>query len=54
VPGLEGGDDRDDRGGLGPVALETADLEGEPATVDQQPDDNLRVDPALLRIADLA
>ena len=41
-------------GGLGLVALEAADLEREPAPVDQQPDDDLRVDAAFLGVADLA
>ncbi len=47
-------DDRDDRCGLGLVALEAADLEGEPVPVDQQPDHDLRVDAAFLGVADLA
>ena len=54
VPGLERLDDRQDRGGLGLVALEAADLQREPAPVDQQPDHDLRVDPAFLGVADLA
>jgi len=41
-------DDRDDRGGLGLVPLIAADLKGEPVPVDQQTDDDLRVDPAFL------
>jgi hypothetical protein len=51
---LEGLDDRDDRGGLGPVALEAADLQGEAVAVDQQAHDDLRVDAAFLGVADLA
>ena len=51
---LERLDDRQDRGGLGLVALEAADLQGEPVPVDQQPDHDLRVDPAFLGVADLA
>jgi hypothetical protein len=54
VPGLESLDDRQDRQGLGLVALEAADLQREPVPVDQQPDDDLGVDPAFLGIADLA
>jgi hypothetical protein len=42
------GDDRDDGGGLGGVAFETADFQWEARPVDQQSDDNLRVDAALL------
>jgi hypothetical protein len=47
---LERLDDRDQGGGLGLVALEAADLEREPVPVDEQPDDDLRVDPAFLGI----
>jgi hypothetical protein len=36
------------------VALEAADLQREPAAVDQQPHHDLRVDPAFLGVADLA
>ena len=54
VPRLELLDDRDDRRGLGLVALEAADLEREAAPVDQQPDHDLRVDAAFLGVADLA
>jgi hypothetical protein len=36
------------------VPLEAADLQGEPVPVDQQPHHDLRVDPPLLRVADLA
>ena len=44
VGGLEGLHDGDDRGGLGLVSLPAADLERETGPVDQQPDDDLRVD----------
>ncbi len=54
VPVLEGPDDRQQREGLGLVALEAADLEGEPAPVDQQPDHDLGVHAAFLGVADLA
>jgi hypothetical protein len=54
VAGLERGDDRQDRGGLGLVALEAADLQREAAPVDQEPDHDLRVDAAFLGVADLA
>ena len=54
VGGLEGLHDGDDRGGLGPVALPAADLERETMTIDQQPDDDLRVNPPLLGVTDLA
>ena len=50
----EAGDDRDDGRRLGGVALETADLQGESGPIDQQPDNNLRVDPPFLGIPDLA
>jgi len=46
--------DTDNRGGLSLVALPAADLEREAGPVDQQPDDDLGVDPSLLGIADLA
>jgi hypothetical protein len=51
---LEALDDRDQGGGLGLVALEAADLQREPGPVDQEPDDDLGVDPAFLGVADLA
>jgi hypothetical protein len=54
VAGLELPDHRQDRVLLGLVSLVAADLEGEPVPVDEQPDHDLRVDPALFRIADLA
>jgi hypothetical protein len=54
VPFGEGLDDRDDGRGLGPVAGEAADLEREALPVDEQPDDDLRVDAPLLGVADLA
>ena len=50
---LEGLHDGDDRGGLGPVALPAADLEGELVTVDQQAHDALRIDPPLLGLTRL-
>ena len=50
VGGLEGLHDGDDRGGLGLVSLPAADLERETGPVDQQPDDDLRVDPPLLGV----
>ena len=46
--------DTDDRGGLGPVALPATDSQGEAGPVDQQPDDDLGVDPSLFGVADLA
>lgn len=54
MAGLKRGDDRDDRGGLGLLPGEAADLQREPAAVDQQPDHDLRVDPAFLGVADPA
>ncbi len=53
VPGLETLNDRQDRRSLGLVAFPAADLQREPVTVDQQPDDDLWVDPAFLGVADL-
>jgi len=53
VAGREGGDDRHQGGGLGGVALETADLQRKSGAVDQQADDDLRVDAPFLGIADL-
>ena len=50
---LEGLHDGDDRGGLGPVALPAADLEGEPVAVAQQAHDALRIDPPLLGLTRL-
>jgi len=47
-------DHRDQGLRLGLVALEHGDLQREPARGDQQPDGDLRVDPALLAHADLA
>ena len=52
--GLEGLHDGDDRGGLSLVALPAADLERKTVTVDQQPEDDLGVDPPLLGVTDLA
>jgi hypothetical protein len=54
VPGAELADDRQDGVLFGFVSLEAADLEGEALPVDQQPDQDLRVDPAFLGVADLA
>ena len=45
VSGLEGLHHGDERGGLGPITFPAPYLEGEPALVDQQPDDDLEVDP---------
>jgi hypothetical protein len=50
VPLPEGFDDRHDRGRLGLVALETADLEGESVAVDQQADHDLGVDAAFFGV----
>ena len=47
-------DHRDDRGGLGLVAFVAADLQREPASVDQETDHDLRIDTAFLGEADLA
>ena len=47
-------DDRHDGGRFGPVALPTADPQGEAAPVHQQTHDDLRIDPALLGVADPA
>ena len=52
VGGLEGLHHRDDRGGLGLVALPAADLERKTGPVDQQADDDLGVDPPLFGVAD--
>ena len=46
--------DTDNRGGLSPVALPATNSQGDAGPVDQQPDDDLGVDPSLLGIADLA
>ena len=54
VGGLEGLHDGNDRGGLGLVALPAADLERKTGPVDQQSDDDLRIDPPLLGVTDLA
>ncbi len=54
MPFSEGLHDRHDRQRLCLVALVAADLEGEAAAVDQQPDDDLGVDAAFLGVADLA
>jgi len=50
VPGLERLHHGQDRRGLGPVAFEAPDLQGEPAPVDQETDDDLRVDAALFGV----
>ena len=47
-------DDRHNRGGLGLVAFEAADLEREPAPIHQQTHDDLWIDAAFLGVADLA
>ena len=54
MSGLEGLHDGNDRGGLGPVALPATNSQGEAGPVDQQPDDDLGVDPPLFGVADLA
>lgn len=54
VPFLEGCQDRDDRRGLGLVALEQVGFEREAGRVDEQTDLDLRVDPMFLAHADLA
>jgi len=54
VGGLEGLHDRNCRGGLGLVALPAADLERKTCPVNQQAHDDLRVDPTLLGVTDLA
>ena len=46
--------DTDNRGGLSPVALPATNSQGEAGPVDQQPDDDLRVNPPLLGVTDLA
>ena len=50
---LEGFDDGDDRACLGLRSFEAPDLEGEPGPVDEQSDDDLRVDATFFRIPDL-
>ena len=50
VGGLEGLHHGDDRGGLSLVPLPAADLERKTSPVDQQPDDDLGVDPPLLEV----
>ena len=54
VPGLERLQDRDEGAGLGLVPLEAVHLQREPGRVDQQPDLDLRIDPAFLAHPDLA
>ena len=54
VGGLECLHDGNDRGGLGLVALPAADLERKTCPVNQQAHDDLRVDPTLLGVTDLA
>ncbi len=51
---LERLDHRDDGVGFGLVSLERVDLQREPGPVDQQPDNDLRIDPAFFRVADFA
>jgi hypothetical protein len=51
---LELAHDRDQGVGLGSISFEAADLEWESGPVDEQADDDLRVDPPLFRVADLA
>ena len=46
--------DRQDRRGLRREPLEAADLQREPVPVNEQPHDDLRIDPAFLGEADLA
>ena len=48
--GLEGLDRRDDRGGLGAIALERFDHQREPARVGQQADGDLRLQAAFLAV----
>ena len=50
----EGGDDRHQGFGFGGVALEAADLQGEPGAVDQQADHDLWIDAAFFGEADFA
>ena len=50
VGGLEGLHNGNDRGGLSLVSLPAADLERKTGPVDQQPDDDLRIDPTLLGV----
>ena len=50
---LESGDDRHDGGGLGGVAIETANFQREAGAVDEQAHDDLRIDAAFLGVADL-
>jgi hypothetical protein len=54
MPVLELFHDRDDRVRFGLVALVAADLQREPVAVDEEPDDDLRVDSALFRVPDSA
>src|SRR5690606_21124320 len=46
--------DRDQGVGLGLVSFETADLQRKSSAVDEQSDHNLRIDPPLFGIPDLA
>ena len=50
----KGFDDGHDRQCLGLVAFETADLQGESASVDEQSDHDLRIDSAFFGVADAA
>ena len=54
VGGLDGLHDGDDRGGLSLGPLPAADLERKTGPVDQQAHDDLRIDPTLLGVTDLA
>ncbi len=54
VPGLELTHHGDQGVGFGLVAFETGDLQWEPGAVDEQPDHDLWIDPALFGVADLA
>ena len=47
---LEGLHDGDDRGGLSLVPLPAPDSQGETTAVDQQADNDLRIDPTLLGV----
>ena len=50
VGGLEGLHDGDDGGGLSFVPFPAPDSQGETTAVDQQADDDLRIDPPLLGV----
>ncbi len=53
MPFLEGFDHGNDRVSLGLRSFEAPDLEWEPSPVDEEPDDDLRVDTAFFRVPDL-